>query len=70
MQLEVLGRGEMVTAGRLVVTAAYGLVNEVVIVIDVGRETVGPFALRAGKPGGFPGILCEVVAVLHTQSSL
>ena len=60
----------MVAAGRLVVTATYGLVDEVVIIVDVGREAVGSFALRASEPGGFPGILGEVVAVLHTQSSL
>ena len=70
MLLEVLGRGEMVAAGRLVVTAAYGLVYEVVGVIDIGRETVGPFALGTAESGGFPGVFCEVIAVLHTQSTL
>ena len=70
MLLEVLGRGEMVAAGRLVVTAAYGLVYEVVGVIDIGRETVGPFALGTAESGGFPGVFGKVIAVLHTQSSL
>lgn len=59
MLLEVLGRGEMVAAGRLVVATAYGLVDEVVIIVDVWREAVGSFALRAREPGGFPAYLAR-----------
>ncbi len=70
MLLEVLRRSEVVAAAGLVVASAYGLVNEVVGVIDIGREAVGPFALGTAESGGFPGVFGEVIAVLHTQSSL
>lgn len=70
MLLEVLRGSEVVAAAGLVVASAYGLVNEVVGVIDIGRETVGPFALGTAESGGFPGVFSEVIAVLHTQSSL
>lgn len=70
MLLEVLRRREVVATAGLVVASAYGLVYEVVGVIDIGCETVGPFALGTAESGGFPGVFCEVIAVLHTQSSL
>ena len=35
--LEVLVRGEVVAAGGFVVASAYGFVEDVAIVIDVGR---------------------------------
>ena len=49
MLLEVLRRREVVAAAGLVVASAYGLVNEVVGIIDIGRETVGPFALGTAE---------------------
>ena len=70
MLLEVLRRREVVATAGLVVAPAYDLVYEVVGVIDIGRETVGPFALGTAESGGFPGVFGEVIAVLHTQSSL
>ena len=49
MLLEVLRGSEVVAAAGLVVASAYGLVNEVVGIIDIGRETVGPFALGTAE---------------------
>ena len=70
MLLEVLRGSKVVAAAGLVVASAYGLVNEVVVIVDIGREAVGPFALGTAESGGFPGVFGEVIAVLHTQSSL
>ena len=70
MLLEVMRGSEVVAAAGLVVASAYGLVNEAVGIIDIGREAVGPFALGTAESGGFPGVFGEVIAVLHTQSSL
>lgn len=49
MLLEVLRGSEVVAAAGLVVASAYGLVNEAVGIIDIGREAVGPFALGTAE---------------------
>jgi len=41
---EVVGRGLVIGAAGFVVTAAYGGVEDVVGVIDIGREAVRAFA--------------------------
>jgi hypothetical protein len=62
---EVFGRGLVIGAAGLVVATAYGGVENVVFIVHVRGEAVRPFAAGASEPGGFPGILAEVVLVVH-----
>jgi len=62
---EVFGRGLVIGAAGFVVAAAYSGVEDVVIVIHVGREAVRALTAGTSEPGGFPGILAEVIPVVH-----
>jgi len=62
---EVFGRGLVIGAAGLVVASTHSGVKDIVIVIHVGREAVRAFTAWASEPGGFPGILAEVVLVVH-----
>ena len=55
----------MIGAAGLVVTSANGGVEDVVGIVHVGREAPGTVAIGASEPGGFPGILAEVILVVH-----
>ena len=62
---EPVGRGLVIGAAGFMVTPAYGGVEDIIPVIYVWGEAVGPLAVGASEPGGFPGILAKVILVVH-----